>query len=259
MKELLRSSDAVNERKEIQPMKEKRRVVLYRLLYCFTGIELALYAAFLTADHLGYNGAGVGLKYGGILLCLLCSVYLHRYGGAWQITAAMVMTAAADLFLLVLDSNYLAGVGCFIVVQALYMHRIYRISGRLFLPVRLAAAAAAVAAVMILLGEIQPLIIAVAVYFSGLLVNMAAAWRSIAAQGRRRGAVCFALGLTLFSGCDICVGLYNSGLPLPAGLYAFAAVGMWAFYLPSQVLIVLSAVPEEAGMKKNRKGNNKNE
>ena len=51
------------------------------------------------------------------------------------------------------------------------------------------------------------------------------------------------LGLLLFVGCDVCVGLHNlAGLPVP--LSAFAQVGMWLFYLPSQVLIVLS-IPKE--------------
>ena len=53
----------------------------------------------------------------------------------------------------------------------------------------------------------------------------------------------FGLGLLLFVGCDVCVGLHNlAGLPAP--LSAFAQVGMWLFYLPSQVLIVLS-IPKE--------------
>lgn len=34
------------------------------------------------------------------------------------------------------------------------------------------------------------------------------------------------------------------GLAPPAA-YQFAQVGMWLFYLPSQVLIALSALPEE--------------
>lgn len=228
--------------------KGKRRSPLSPVLCCFAGIELLLYILFLTADFNGYYAAGVWLKYGGILLCLLYCVYMLCRRREWLITAAMLMTSAADLFLLVLDSHYLAGIGCFIVVQALYMYRIYRISGRLFLPLRLTAVFALPAAAVIILGEAQQqiLTIAAAVYFSGLLVNMAAAWR-IAAERRSSGLICFALGLTLFMGCDICVGLYNSGLPLASGLYAFAAVGMWAFYLPSQALIAASAGLERSG------------
>ena len=63
-------------------------------------------------------------------------------------------------------------------------------------------------------------------------------------------AICgrlFAVGLTLFVGCDVCVGLFNA-LPPGSPPYSAASVGMWFFYLPSQVLITLSALPgkEEA-------------
>lgn len=51
--------------------------------------------------------------------------------------------------------------------------------------------------------------------------------------------------MTLFVGCDVCVGAFNSPGLAPAGAYQFAQVGMWLFYLPSQVLIALSALPEE--------------
>ena len=54
----------------------------------------------------------------------------------------------------------------------------------------------------------------------------------------------FALGLALFVGCDVCVGLFNA-LPAPSPLYSAASVGMWLFYLPSQALIALSALPEK--------------
>ena len=59
----------------------------------------------------------------------------------------------------------------------------------------------------------------------------------------RRGR-CFGLGLLLFVGCDLCVGLHNLAAVLPVvdtgPLFSFAQVGMWLFYLPSQVLITLS-------------------
>ena len=64
--------------------------------------------------------------------------------------------------------------------------------------------------------------------------------------GRRLGrrGRCFGLGLLLFVGCDLCVGLHNLAAFLPVvdtgPLFSFAQVGMWLFYLPSQVLITLS-------------------
>ena len=51
----------------------------------------------------------------------------------------------------------------------------------------------------------------------------------------------FAIGLLLFTCCDICVGAWNLGL-----LPGFTRIGMWLFYLPSQVLIVLSQEEREA-------------
>ena len=41
------------------------------------------------------------------------------------------------------------------------------------------------------------------------------------------------------------MGAFNLGPgAVPAAVYAFARVGMWLFYLPSQVLIVTSGFPE---------------
>ena len=58
-------------------------------------------------------------------------------------------------------------------------------------------------------------------------------------------AALFALGLTLFVGCDVCVGIFNLPGLLPDALYQFSRIGMWLFYLPSQVLIALSAYPRK--------------
>ena len=74
-------------------------------------------------------------------------------------------------------------------------------------------------------------------YFSQLLSNTILAWTLPAMR-------IFALGLTLFVGCDICVGLFNV-LPTVSPLFSAVSVGMWFFYLPSQVLIALSAQPKE--------------
>ena len=54
----------------------------------------------------------------------------------------------------------------------------------------------------------------------------------------------FRLGLALFLCCDVCVGAFNAPGLFPVPVTAFARVGMWLFYLPGQVLIALSALPE---------------
>ena len=53
----------------------------------------------------------------------------------------------------------------------------------------------------------------------------------------------FAVGLTLFACCDLCVGLHNMvdfGIDLPVAITKIGDYGMWIFYLPAIVLITLS-------------------
>ena len=90
-----------------------------------------------------------------------------------------------------------------------------------------------------LLNMASPVNLLAGLYFSQLLSNTIPAWTR---RGRQRRI--FAAGLTLFAGCDLCVGLFNV-LPPSAPLYPVSSVGMWFFYLPSQVLIALSALPEK--------------
>lgn len=182
----------------------------------FVALELAIYLGFLLADAAGRYALGVALKYGGILLC---AAYAWR--GERRVALALTLTAAADLFLLVLGRFLELGVALFLAVQALYARRIAQDTRRTFgLRILLPLAAWTV---LWRLDLFTPLNLLAAVYFPQLLCNMVLAW------GKDR---ILALGLTLFIGCDVCVGLWN--------LFALAGTGMWAFYLPSQVLIALS-------------------
>lgn len=201
-----------------------------------------LYAAFLALD-LFCPGSGwdVPLKYASILLCFLWS--LRRPGNADGLLTrwALGFTLAADWFLLVLGRHYLLGVACFCVVQGLYLVRIRRAGNwppgaeavlRGLAATGLLGAAAA-------LGALNGLTALAMCYFSQLACNAAAALLL-----GRRGRL-LALGLLLFAGCDLCVGMQNLSPALaallPAPLLAFSRVGMWLFYLPSQALITLSA------------------
>ena len=60
----------------------------------------------------------------------------------------------------------------------------------------------------------------------------------------------FAVGLTLFVCCDICVLLYNLGSFVSVGYgeqtAEFFVKLSWIFYLPSQCLIALSSAPDES-------------
>lgn len=210
----------------------KQHPIPRRLSALFCAAEGALYLSFLTLDLLGRGSDTIALKYAGILLCVLVSLR----GGEGILPLALAFTAAADWFLLVRGDHLIAGVALFWCVQGLYALRLRRMGAPLALPARLLAA---LAAVLLLLPVrlLSPLNVLALIYFSQLAVNTALAWRLPAGR-------LFALGLTLFMGCDICVGLFNV-LPASAALYPFVSFGMWMFYLPSQTLITLSARPKK--------------
>lgn len=82
-----------------------------------------------------------------------------------------------------------------------------------------------------LMAVVAPVLLPALLYFANLCVNCVEAFALKADKPVSR----FAWGLLLFIGCDVCVGAWNLAL-----FGDFALVGMWFFYLPSQVLIVLS-------------------
>lgn len=203
----------------------------------FLGAEAVLYTGFLALDLLApESGWDMPLKYGGIVLCLLFALGRAGTGEGRLVQAALALTLAADFFLLVLNARYALGVALFCGVQGLYLARLHRMGAGFWLPLRLGLTGAALLAAA-LAGLLTPLNALALVYFPELVCNAASAL-SLGRRGRG-----FGIGLLLFVGCDLCVGLHNLA-GIPAQLAAFARVGMWLFYLPSQVLITLS-IPKE--------------
>ncbi len=206
------------------------------LITAFLSAEGVLYALFLSLDLTGRGGMTVPLKYGGVLLCLGFAALCASRGGDRLVPTALALTAGADWFLLVRNDRYALGIALFLCVQTVYLLRLRRAGAPAAWPLRSALALGAGLAVYAA-GMAAPLNLLAALYFSQLLSNTALAWTR---KGRRWRL--FALGLTLFVGCDVCVGLFNA-LSAVSPLYPAASVGMWLFYLPSQVLIALSALP----------------
>ncbi|MCC8141141.1 MAG: lysoplasmalogenase [Lachnospiraceae bacterium] len=202
----------------------------------FVIIEAALYIVFMTMDLLPYSGSTIIIKYIGILLCLLFSVLCAFRGGERLIPIALIFTAIADIFLLVIDNYYTVGILFFLVVQSIYLFYLFKETGKIWIPVRIVCLILAVL-ILWLTGLFNGQNLVAGIYFSMILVNMVMSWT----YGKNVPRL-FALGLTLFVCCDICVGLYNLYWLLPDGLYAFTRIGMWMFYLPSQVLIALSMI-----------------
>ena len=199
--------------------------------------EALLYAAFLALDLTGAAPeVSTGLKFAAIVLAALAGLTALRSPDGRTVAAALVLTAAADVFLLVLDTHYITGVALFLCVQTLYTIRLCDLSGSsrtLHLTARVMLAGFAAALIGARIGRLETLAAGYIVWF---FMNLAQSI-ALAAHLRTKRTVRFAAGLTLFFLCDLCVGVHN--LPLNA-LSAFASFAMWAFYLPGQVLIVLS-------------------
>lgn len=208
------------------------------LTTAFLAVEGALYAIFLFLDLMGRGGRTVPIKYSGILLCLAFAALCARHGGDRLVPAALTLTACADWFLLVRNDRYALGVALFLCVQTVYFLRLRLAGAPAAWPLRCGLALVAGLAVYAA-GLASPLNLLALLYFSQLLSNTVLAWTRKGRRGFR-----FALGLTLFVGCDACVGLFNA-LPGSLPLRPAVSVGMWLFYLPSQVLISLSALPEK--------------
>ena len=204
----------------------------------FLAVEGVLYAAFLTLNLTGRDSGSVPIKYGGVLLCLLFALACALRGGDRLVPLALAFTAGADWFLLVRNDSYAVGIALFLCVQTVYYLRLRRDGDSGAYPLR-AGLALAAGLGLYALRLASPLNLLAGLYFSQLLSNTVLAWT-------KRGGCwrIFAVGLTLFVGCDLCVGLFNT-LPNQSPLYPAVDLGMWFFYLPSQVLIALSALPEK--------------
>ena len=211
----------------------------------FLAAQGVLYAAFLALDLTGQSADSVPVKYGGVLLCLLFALSCAMRGGDKLIPLALALTAGADWFLLVRNDHYALGIVLFLCVQTVYYLRLRRGGASAAWPLR-AGLALGAGLGLYALKLASPLNLLAGLYFSQLLSNTALAWTQ---KGKIRRI--FAAGLTLFVGCDLCVGLFNV-LSAALPLYGAVSVGMWLFYLPSQVLIALSAIPEKEAPHENQ-------
>ena len=194
--------------------------------------ETILYLTFLGMDIFGI-GNTTPIKFVSILLLTLSVLDFREK----TVSVALIFTAVADLFLLVLDRWYAAGVLCFILVQIFYAARLQKESGPSVLSFLLPAAAGLLVYTSYGFGLTEAL---AGAYIALFAVNLLRACL-LAKRSPERRWILFAAGLALFFCCDLCVGLHNMpGIGGPA-LQRFASVAMWGFYLPGQVLIRTSA------------------
>ena len=197
----------------------------------FLTAEALLYALFLALDFT-HVANSIPVKYTSVVFCLLVSLSAARTVDGRLTTLALAFTAGADWFLLVLDHCYVLGVSLFCVVQVLYFLRLVHWRGQVCPPL-LVVRLAPLVTFFLIRDTLDALAL---LYFTNLVCNVLEAVRILPRSNRQR---LFVAGLTLFACCDICVGAFHLGL-----LTDFTRYGMWLFYLPSQVLLTLSAQPK---------------
>lgn len=214
-----------------------QEVVLKKRMILFVSLEAIIYIGFLLMDFTNIGGSSF-LKYAGILLCLVFTLLCDRTEDSLLIFTAFLFTAFADLFLLLLDRWYAAGILLFCIVQLIYAKRFFawKKQGspaqwllRFVLPVSCFLLLAVFNSLTLLTG-------AAAFYGINLVINAVISVSFFHTGVSHR---LFSIGLWLFLCCDLCVAIHN----LNFGIYTlqvFADYGMWLFYLPSQVLIALS-------------------
>jgi uncharacterized membrane protein YhhN len=196
---------------------------LFMIKKLFITIESLLYITFIIMDFLDINSTLI--KYIGVILCFVYALYSKKK----LKSVALLFTCLADLFLLVLLKHYELGVFIFIFAQVTYLYYLRNIDVRISNYILVFRILIIVVGTIILYfsNNFSLLYELVLIYFSTLLFNCLNAFKVKEKT--------FALGLILFIGCDICVGLFNTP-------YSDSVIAMliWMFYLPSQVLIVLS-------------------
>ena len=184
------------------------------------------------------------VKFVYIAVCLI--IALGSYFACWSrrdwvwLVLALGFTLAADYFLILRDLH-LIGVAVFCFVHLAYICRAWgqghscgaRHLGVFFAPVGLFLVVAGVALIWV-----YPVFVVTALYALLFIYNIYVSARHV--QHNRRLIL---VGLLLFAACDVCVLLFN--LPryfnAPAWLRDINPL-IWVFYLPSQLLLAVSAV-----------------
>ena len=182
-----------------------------------------------------------------IVLCFVFALLLRRPGTGLFIVA-LACTLCADFFLVVMDPiQRLWGMIFFLATQLLYAVALHRQRPMRWLScLRLGLTTLAVVLAILILGRGTDALAVVSVcYYANLIVNIIAAFSQW-----QRGKL-FPVGLVLFLLCDTVIGLQVAAggyLPIPETSWLYRLIFSnfnlaWFFYLPSQVLIVLSLMP----------------
>ena len=159
------------------------------------------------------------------------------------IRVGLLLTLVADYFLVIKYDSDLEGVVAFVSVQLCYfaytlVKEERRKVRKLNVLIRTVLIAVLLSACFFILGDdVDALSIVSVIYYGNLVANVFFAFL----LGRK--ARLFAIGLTLFAMCDLCIGLdilFNSYLESTVDIFYGDYFNLpWVFYQPSQILIAL--------------------
>lgn len=223
----------VTVKRQVKPMSKTKKFAAV-----FLTAEFMLYAAYMCLDIFTSIDTSA-IKFVAVALCFLMSVAFlrkERFMLGALICLALLLSIVADVFLLLLNEYYAAGVALFIAAQTVYAIHITLRNGQNAWAWLGARALTAVAAALL-----------AAKFFHGdILISLAAAYAllsvcNIVQALTKRETRLLAAGLILLLLCDICVGIVNINRLFPEAwtikLAVYAIYGMWFFYLPSQICI----------------------
>ena len=209
-------------------------------------VELFLYTLFLYFDFNDINiEISNWLKYVGIIICFLTSLIpifsKNSAKSQYFIPFSLFFTLVSDYFLLInTDKNlYIFGVVIFIIVQLsyfIYIETLKKNKTSFLISLIFRIILSSILIIVLSIIRFDLLSIVSACYFVELLMNFIT---SLSLIKINKFFLIFSIGLLLFIGCDISVGLTNLDL-FEGHIKNLVSNLMWIFYLPSQVLISFS-------------------
>ena len=228
-------------------LKNKKFLAALSLLFVAIEIVLSVLIQKLPGEANKY------VSYASVALaCLFLVLFAERSWEYLFTQVAMVMTLCADYFLVLPEKiEQFPAMIFFSVAQLAYFMRLYATTEKkgtkiFHVVFRLEFSIFAVILTFIVLRHlVDPVSVVSMFYFANLIVNI------IFAFSQFKKNYLFAIGLLLFSCCDLLIGFsfLENYLEIEPGsiAYKLAHPGCnlaWMFYVPSQTLIALSLLPK---------------
>ena len=209
--------------------------------YAFIVAIAIAYVAFLICDIFteGMEAISSALKYFGILMCFLISVKIYLKNGSTRAAKlqmiVLAFTVVADFFLL-FTSLYVLGMLIFFGAHLTAIYRYYR--PLLKTGIAIILLGATIWIVSIILSKPLDLLLCASIVYLTLILLVTVT--TFLAKQKPINNILSRLGMILFILCDINVALFNT-VSHQSVIYAVSSMLMWAFYIPAQTMLSLSA------------------